>query len=570
MSFVSTSVHTDAAAARRLRPARLAVAAIFFVNGAAFAGWVVRIPAVQQNLGIGTGVLGIALLGVAVGALLSMTATGALVSRFGSAPVMRAAAILYCAALNLPALAPNPALLVAFLALFGAANGALDVSMNAQSVALEKRYRRPIMSSFHAMFSVGGLVGAAVGGAVASLGVGPKTHLLGASLCLGAISAIALPHLLPRSADGGADTGHAGTALVRPSRALIGLGVISFCVLLGEGAIADWSAVYLSDVAGTAPGSLPQGTRCSPRRWSLAAWEGTSSYGVWARDARAPRRHLGGFGLRRRLGGGRTGRCSRGFRLRRSGFLRGIPRGPERGRAYVRDVARPCDRRGLHHRVLRVSGRPAPDRLRRRARRSRCSPLHGCPDERDHRGAGRHRRSLGRGESRGRRESDRLPMVRYMSLEEQVDKDFVRARREAFFGRLKVWLRNDATSNRLSCFDEVRKARRAYVRIHVGRREVEVGRIVGSVDRYREFDRNFLPTRSNLAAKWMRVDRAFHQEEELPPVSLYRIGDEYFVHDGNHRVSVARFQGVEMIDAEVTAFASGHRSTRGLARNPAR
>jgi hypothetical protein len=74
------------------------------------------------------------------------------------------------------------------------------------------------------------------------------------------------------------------------------------------------------------------------------------------------------------------------------------------------------------------------------------------------------------------------------------------------------------------------------------------------VGRYRQFDRDFMPKKESLRGKWERVDRAFVRGEELPPVTLYKIGDQYFVEDGNHRVSVARYQGVEMIDAEVTEF----------------
>lgn len=74
---------------------------------------------------------------------------------------------------------------------------------------------------------------------------------------------------------------------------------------------------------------------------------------------------------------------------------------------------------------------------------------------------------------------------------------------------------------------------------------------MGSVGRHRQFDRNFMPKNTSLQGKWKRVDKAFVRGEELPPVSLYKIGDSYFVEDGNHRVSVARYQGVEMIDAEV-------------------
>jgi hypothetical protein len=137
-----------------------------------------------------------------------------------------------------------------------------------------------------------------------------------------------------------------------------------------------------------------------------------------------------------------------------------------------------------------------------------------------------------------------------MSIEEQVDKDFVRARHRALAGRVVALLRGEGEG--LLSFDEVRRASRASGGLRRGRREVEVRRIVGSVGRHRQFDRNFMPRKASLRDKWERVDRAFVRGEELPPVSLYKIGDRYFVEDGNHRVSVARYQGVEMIDAEVT------------------
>jgi hypothetical protein len=142
-------------------------------------------------------------------------------------------------------------------------------------------------------------------------------------------------------------------------------------------------------------------------------------------------------------------------------------------------------------------------------------------------------------------------MVDYMSLEEQVDKDFERARRRAFLGRMMARLRGDPRGGCMVSFDEVRRAARAENRIHRGLRMVEVSKIVGSVGRYAEFDGRFMPTKAS-PFKWKRVDRAFRQGVDLSPVSLYRIGDSYFVHDGNHRVSVARYHGVEWMDAEVT------------------
>jgi len=141
-------------------------------------------------------------------------------------------------------------------------------------------------------------------------------------------------------------------------------------------------------------------------------------------------------------------------------------------------------------------------------------------------------------------------MIGYMSLEEQVEADFLRARRRAFFGRIAARLRGEC--DRLLGFEEVRKAHRVLNQLCLGRRVVETSTIVGSVGRHRDFDRGFMPVKESLKRKWERVDRAFHGGEERPPVRLYKIGGCYFVEDGNHRVSVARYQGVEMIDAEVT------------------
>jgi hypothetical protein len=141
-------------------------------------------------------------------------------------------------------------------------------------------------------------------------------------------------------------------------------------------------------------------------------------------------------------------------------------------------------------------------------------------------------------------------VIGYMSVEEQVDKDFVRARHRALAGRVAAFVRGE--SRDLLAFEEVRRASRANGGMRRGRRDVEVSSIVGSVGRYRQFDRDFMPRKASLREKWERIDRAFVRGEELPPVSLYKIGERYFVEDGNHRVSVARYQGVEMIDAEVT------------------
>ncbi|MDP9378810.1 MAG: MFS transporter [Chloroflexota bacterium] len=237
------------------RAARLAVATVFVVSGVVLANWVSRIPAIQRGLGLGEGALGLALLSAAVGALVAMPVAGWLIARLGSRPVTIVSALLYCASLPLLALAPSVPAFVLALGLFGAFNGAMDVAMNAQAVVVEQRYGRPIMSGFHGLWSIGGVVGAGIGGVVASLGVTPIPHLLGAAVVLGLVALVASRGLLPAGVDGGAG----GPAFARPSGALIGIGLIAFCVMLGEGAMADWGAVYLQGTLGAGPGLAAAG-----------------------------------------------------------------------------------------------------------------------------------------------------------------------------------------------------------------------------------------------------------------------------------------------------------------------
>ena len=155
-------------------------------------------------------------------------------------------------------------------------------------------------------------------------------------------------------------------------------------------------------------------------------------------------------------------------------------------------------------------------------------------------------------------------MIGFMSLEEQVEADFSNARWTTFFRRVGARLRKDLISDRLPCFEEVRKKLGAVSRVHLGQRAVLVEEIAGSVGRCAVFDRNFLPAKASMGEGWKRLDRAFHRGEELPPVSVYKIGDSYFVADGNHRVSVARYHGVETIDAVATKFLTYRRGAAGM------
>jgi hypothetical protein len=145
-------------------------------------------------------------------------------------------------------------------------------------------------------------------------------------------------------------------------------------------------------------------------------------------------------------------------------------------------------------------------------------------------------------------------MVGHMNLEVQVDADFSRARRKALLRRVRARLQRDNASEGLFCFDDLRKIPGAMGRIHRGMRTVPVRQIGGSVGRCSEFDRDFMPAKASVEERWKRIDRAFHRGEELPAVSLYKVGAFYFVLDGHHRVSVATYHGVEWIDAYVTEF----------------
>ena len=145
-------------------------------------------------------------------------------------------------------------------------------------------------------------------------------------------------------------------------------------------------------------------------------------------------------------------------------------------------------------------------------------------------------------------------MIPYMNLNEQVDADFTRARRRARLRAVVARIRREHTSNRLLSFDDVRRELVANNRLHRGTRVVEVDEIVGSVGRWRDFDRSFLPARASMAERWKRIDRAFHRTEDLPPVELYEVGDAYFVVDGHHRVSVARYHDVPTLEAAVAEF----------------
>ncbi|AUQ70550.1 MFS transporter [Phaeobacter inhibens] len=227
---------------RQLRSPWRAVSAMFVLNGALFGIWASRIPAISEIHELSPGGLGLLLLLMAAGAILSFPLAGRAADRIGAAHVTRRVALAYVLGLVLLALAPNLPLLAAALFVFGAAHGSMDVAMNAWASEVEARAARPMMSSFHAMFSLGAGLGALSGYAAASIDAQIPAHFLVAG-CVSALLTLYMAQI-PWVARPAPESGAAKPALL-PRGALLAVGFVAFCGAVGEGAMADWSAIFL-------------------------------------------------------------------------------------------------------------------------------------------------------------------------------------------------------------------------------------------------------------------------------------------------------------------------------------
>jgi predicted MFS family arabinose efflux permease len=225
---------------------RAATSVCFFVNGALVGTWVAQIPFVQERFDISKTAIGVVILFMAAGAFVAMPLTGQVLERHASPRVLRLAAFVYPPLLLLPLGAPGPVALAAALVVFGAANGAMDVSMNAHGVAVERALGRPIMSSLHACWSFGGLAGAGAVAAAVALGADPRVEGAAAALALWVVVALATRGLGGASVHG--EPGTAGFAL--PSRPVLLIGALCFLVMTTEGAVADWAGIYLTGETG--------------------------------------------------------------------------------------------------------------------------------------------------------------------------------------------------------------------------------------------------------------------------------------------------------------------------------
>lgn len=234
---------------------RAAVTIIFALNGALLGTWGARIPAIQDRLHTGPGGIAVGLAALAAGALIAMPVAGRIVSRRGSAYVVRIAVAILALGLVAPAAMPSVALLALSTFALGLANGSLDVSMNVQGVEVERAAGRAIFSSMHAAFSAGGLVGAGLAALAAAADVDPLPHFLVVGVVGAVVAEWVARSLIPDSPAPEPESASASPAATSGGRwKLRGL---AFCCLFAEGAAMDWSAVHLRAIgAGAAVAAL--------------------------------------------------------------------------------------------------------------------------------------------------------------------------------------------------------------------------------------------------------------------------------------------------------------------------
>ena len=239
-----------------LPPPRIAVKLIFFINGFVHANLAARFPRIQEIFSIDNGTLGIVLLSSSVGALIAMPFTGWLIIRNGSRRITIASVFLYCLSVPLMPVMPGFFGLAFIFFIMGITAGMLDVSMNAQAVMVEQKHNKPIMTSFHALFSIGMVIGAGTGALFVKLQTTLFLHLsivIGLSILGAAWARYHLIHDKPK------EKVAEGPAFRLPNAAMVSIGVIAFCCMLGEGAMADWSTNYMEKIAGASKALAPIG-----------------------------------------------------------------------------------------------------------------------------------------------------------------------------------------------------------------------------------------------------------------------------------------------------------------------
>jgi len=256
--------------------ARAATMALFFVNGATFATWGIHIPTVKARFGLSEASLSLAMFVVAAGAILSIKFVGRWVARVGTQHASMRGGIAFSAMLALIMLMPTYPVLLVALFLFGISTVGFDVAINAQATTVEARHHKPIISSLHGMFSLGGMVGAALGGVLLELGVSPAVHCGGMALVLMATALCAGPFMLPDHVHAEGEAAHPTTG-----RTLFVLGLLAFLGLLGEGAMYDWTTVYMREIAQSPEAVASAGYAAFSGGMALARFGGDFARGRW-------------------------------------------------------------------------------------------------------------------------------------------------------------------------------------------------------------------------------------------------------------------------------------------------
>ncbi len=228
--------------------ARFAVFVAFFILGAASGIWAVFIPVVRARFDINEAVLGTVLLALAAGALTAMPLTGWAIGRFGARRLTAVTAIASPLAAALPLLAPTLWLLFVAAFVQGAAAGALDVAMNTEAARVETARGRPSMSAFHGLYSIGGLMGAGIAALLLSLGLAAGYAAAGVLAIFAASAFVLRDWYLPADRIEGRPF-----RFVLPSKPLLGLGLLAFLSIGLEGAVGDWSALFLANDKGAGP-----------------------------------------------------------------------------------------------------------------------------------------------------------------------------------------------------------------------------------------------------------------------------------------------------------------------------
>jgi predicted MFS family arabinose efflux permease len=217
---------------------------VFFVAGFGMAAWAPLVPFAKARAELVEGALGLLRLCLGIGSIVTMPLAGALAARLGCRRIVIVSAAVLCLALPLLAVVSNPMLLAAVLFAFGAGLGSVDVTMNIQAIIVERASERSMMSGFHGLFSLGGIAGAAC--IVALLGIGASPFVATLCVAAGIIAALAAAasHLLPYGGQ------NEGPVFALPHGVVLFIGCLCFIAFLTEGAMLDWSAVFLTSVRG--------------------------------------------------------------------------------------------------------------------------------------------------------------------------------------------------------------------------------------------------------------------------------------------------------------------------------